>query len=398
MITLTSTGPSTRARRAACALAVVATIAGCSSTAGEPTAPSSAAPHLDTGGFATSARTITASTRDRKALEMQRMFTTMPVVTDIVPSMTYIRAVHNAAGESVADAFGSGVAAATKASKFGNFVAYGDSAEAGASSHEFIVALMRMPSAEEATAAATAPSVLAADTPPSDQSPTPKTPLPLAGQPSATAYSKTTNGKTSVTALLPAGRLLIAVRTSIDDGPSVTTRFLTEQVAALRGFTPTPDDRLGSLPTDSDGVRSLTLAHPTPADGTLFTDGWATARGLLNQVERPARTRTDVADAGVDVVGLGASNVYRARDAAGATLLAGRLVAAYRQDSAGSSVSTVDGVPGATCVTATKDRSAQGHCVVPVGRYVGEYTSRQPAKSAQAIAAQYLILRSAPQR
>ncbi|GAA4392107.1 DUF7373 family lipoprotein [Tsukamurella soli] len=96
------------------------------------------------------------------------------------------------------------------------------------------------------------------------------------------------------------------------------------------------------------------------------------------------------------MIGLGASNAYRTRDAAGASLLAGRFATEQAQDVPGGSAWSVDGVPNSRCYTGKdSDSDPVAYCVVPVGRYVAEYTSPQPTKTKQAVSAAYLILRAA---
>jgi len=375
-------------------------IAACNSTSGAPTA--APAPHLDTGAFPTVKRAIAAPTTFRAArpLELQRMFTTMPVVTDIDATMTSVAGIHNAISTTLANSFGAGIAHAMSAAQFGISIDYRDNLTTN-DAHEFLVILTRMPSADAANAAVADPQIMASDDPIMGEEPKPKSPLTIPGQPTARAFTKTGDKSTSTVALMAHDRFVIGVWTSIPDSTSRVGEYLTQQLKGLDGFTATPDDKLTALPPDSeDGVRALTLPFQSPDDTTIFTDGWATVRGYPSQTRQPVQERTDLTDAGVDVIGLGASTTYRARDAAGASLLVDRLTAAQSLETPGGNTWTVADVPGSKCYTAT-DTTTQGstrgvaHCAVPVGRYVAEYSSPQPAKTKQGIAAAYLILRTA---
>lgn len=376
-------------------------MAACSTTSGTPAAAPSAIPHLDTGTFPTTKRAIEAPTTPRAArpLELQRMFTTMPIVTDIVPAMAYVAGIHNAIPATIADSFGGGVAHAMSAAQFGISIDYRDSLTTN-SGNEFLVILTRMPSADAANAAVADPQVMAPDDSILGQAPKSKSPLTIPGHPTAQAYTKTGDTSTSTVALLAHDRFVIGVWTSIPNSTASVGEYLTQQLKGLDGFSATPDDKLTALPPDSeDGVRSLTLPYQSKDDSTIFTDGWATIRGYPSQTRQPAQERTDLTDAGVDVIGLGASTTYRAQDAAGASLLVDRLTAAQSREIPGGTTWSVADLPNSKCYTAvdsTTPGTTRGvaHCAVPVGRYVAEYSSPQPANTKQGIAAAYLILRT----
>ncbi len=388
----------TRSLVAAYGAAAALLVAACSSTSGTPVAAPSTTAHLDVGQFPVTKRTIEAPATPRAArpLELQRMVTTMPVVTDIVPTMKYVAGIHNAVASTLSDSFGSGVGHAMSAAQFGISIDYRDKLHTEPV-REFLVALIRMPSADAANAAVADPQVMDTDEQIFGGAPKPKSPLTIPGQPTARAYTTTGESSTSTVALMAHDRFVIGVWTSTPDSTSSVSAYLTQQLKGLDGFTATPDDKLTTLPPDSDdGVRALTLPFESNGDSTIFTDGWATARGYPSQMSQPVQARTDLTDAGVDVIGMGASTTYRARDAAGASVLVDRLTAAQSLEIPGGSTWTVADIPNSKCYTA-RDTPSHGvaHCAVPVGRYVAEYSSPQPAKTKQAIAAAYLILRSA---
>ncbi len=372
-------------------------VAACSSTSGTPTVAPSSTPHLDVGQFPVAKRNIEAPATPRAArpLGIQRMFTTMPIVTDVAPTMKYVAGIHNAVAATLANSFGSGVAHAMSAGQFGISVDYRDQLHTNSTS-EFLVVLIRMPSPDSANAAVADPQIVGADDPILGEAPKPKSALTIPEQPTARAFTMTGGDSTSTVALMAHDRFVIGVWTSLPDSTTSVGDYLTQQLKGLNGFAATPDDKLTALPPDSeDGVRALTLPFKSKDESTIFTDGWATVRGYPSQTREPAQERTDLTDAGVDVIGLGASTTYRARDAAGASLLADRLITAQALEIPGGSTWTVADIPNSKCYTA-RDTPTHGvaHCVVPVGRYLAEYSSPQPANTKQGIAAAYLILRT----
>lgn len=386
-----------RALVAACGAAAALLLAACSSTSGTPTAAPSSTPYLDVGQFPVTKRTIDAPATPRAArpLEIQRMFTTMPIVTDIVPTMKYVASIHNALPAVLADSFGAGVAHAMAAAQFGISIDYRDKLDTEGAG-EFLVVLIRMPSADAANAAVADPQVMGTDGPILGHAPKTKSALTIPEQPTALAFATTGVNSTSTVALMAHDRFVIGVWTSLTDSASSIGEYLKQQLKGLDGFAATPDDKLTALPPDSeDGVRALTLPYVSKDDSTIFTDGWATVGGYPSQTREPAQERTDLTDAGVDVIGLGASTTYRTRDSAGASLLADRLIAAQSLEIPGGSTWTVADIPNSKCYTA-RDTPTHGvaRCVVPVGRYLAEYSSPQPAKTKQGIAAAYLILRT----
>ncbi len=373
-------------------------LGGCATTVtGTPAADTSVPTGLDVGSFATTKRTISPpSEGEAKVLEGRRMLETIPVVTDVDPAMKYSNGVQVVNGTGLSSSFGSGIGAAVQAMQVGVTVDYRDKSpnDTGSVAGEFLVALIRMPSAAQATKAVNDPAVTATDAPAFGEASPPKVPAQIPGYPDAKAFTETYSGQApSTVAVLAHDRFVIGVWTKAGAGD--VAAFFGQQLKGLDGFTPTPDDKLMSLPPDDDGVRALTLANQTPLSQAPTQYGWATARGFLSDQTQPTLARKDFDDAGVDVIGLGENNVYRARDAAGARLLADRFMSESTGYYPGGSVAAVSGVPGSRCYSAKTALVNVNYCVVPVGRYLSEYSSPQPEQAKQATAAAYLILRGA---
>ncbi|GAA4387795.1 DUF7373 family lipoprotein [Tsukamurella soli] len=373
-------------------------LAGCSATvAGTPVADTSLPTHLDTGSFSTSKRVISApSSTEAQVLESRRMLATVPVVGDIDPTMRYGDGVSMLVVDGLSDAFGSGVAAALHAMQFGAEADFTDKApDATGFGKGFGIAIVRMPTAAAAAQAVAAPSVAAADGPSDGEASPAKIPVAIPGVAGAKAFSKTyaAGVGTTIVALLAHARFVIVV--AAQSSADKVAAALTQEDRALDSFTATPDDKLTSLPPDSDGIRARTLANQNPIDKDPTRYGWTTARGILADQTEPAVARKDFADTGVDLVGLGENTVYRAKDGVAARELADRFIAEMKGYYPGGTTDSVDEVPGSECYNSKDQLGDFGYCVVPVGRYLAEYSAVQTEMAKEATAAAYLTLRRA---
>ncbi|MGY1732021.1 hypothetical protein ACI798_10915 [Geodermatophilus sp. SYSU D01045] len=97
-------------------------------------------------------------------------------------------------------------------------------------------------------------------------------------------------GEDVVQAFVPVGRMLAYAYHSTGPGQGLDDvgRLMTDQVGLLRGFTPTPQDQVPSLPTDPAGLQSLTL--DPPGEFTEFS-GPYDLEGYLRLAIDPARER-----------------------------------------------------------------------------------------------------------
>ncbi|MDF0529461.1 hypothetical protein P0W64_03570 [Tsukamurella sp. 8F] len=370
-------------------------LTGCATTvAGNPVADMNALKAmLDTGSFSTSKRTIDPPTEAQaRALEARRMLEIVPLGTEIDPSLKWTNGVASATAVGMKMGFGSGIGNALSGMQLGITVDVKDQSpsQTGLPKKDLYTAVVRMRSDADATSAVADPRVMATDDPQFGVTQPPKVPVPVSTA-GAKAFTQTSSDSSQTMAVLAHGRFVIVVYTrglktaAVDD-------FLGRQVKALDGFTPTADDKLTSLPVDRDGVGALTLA---PERASFDTYGWSTARGLVAAQTSITDGQKDFADAGVDVIGVGGNNVYRAKDAAGAKLLADRFITESKSYYTGATEYNVGGVPGARCVTWKTVLRTTNYCVVPVGRYMAEYGAIQQAEAKQATSAAYLILSKA---
>ncbi|MEJ7648465.1 MAG: hypothetical protein WKF57_05340 [Nakamurella sp.] len=90
---------------------------------------------------------------------------------------------------------------------------------------------------------------------------------------------------------------------------------LTRQLATLKGYTPTPKNALMKQEFDPTGLYARTL----PPETNLVVYGVYSRQGSLHTQADAVASATLLETAGVDVVSIGRSVLYRAKDAAGAT-------------------------------------------------------------------------------
>ncbi|CAM3146181.1 hypothetical protein TSHO111613_05925 [Tsukamurella hominis] len=252
---------------------------------------------------------------------------------------------------------------------------------------QFAVAIVRMESPEKASVAVSA-RLLGADPDTYGVGVPPKVEVSIPGYPAAVAYTQDWKaaGAVSVRAFLPTGRFVLAVSGVVSLEQAKV--YFDRQTAALRDFVPTPRSEFADLELDSPGLARLTLA-PESSQGFAVP-----VRALVYQQTDVGRMRQVFDQAGVDAVGSGYNTVYRARDEFGAEAVR---LALNRELIARSKViqsKNVDGVPGGRCVEYSNGGSSTSMwCVVSVGRFVSEVTSRQHEKAVQALGASYVILR-----
>ncbi|WP_040804549.1 DUF7373 family lipoprotein [Nocardia concava] len=158
----------------------------------------------------------------------------------------------------------------------------------------------------------------------------------------------------------------------------------------LKSFQPTAPDKLGALPLDPDGILRLTLARPEGDRTANAFTGTLDGHGALHKRTDPGPSRTLFEQAGVDLVGYGAGELIRTRDAAGAQ----QYFDTAFVDKFQHRIDPPPGLPGARCVKYHGPRSSAFpyNCYVTFGRYVAAVWSQQLGDVYQRISAQYAIL------
>ncbi len=179
-------------------------------------------------------------------------------------------------------------------------------------------------------------------------------------------------------------------------------RAFDKQIEMLKSYSPTPVDKIGSLPIDVDGLLSRTMP-PTkeelPAKGSDPT-GVYPKRAALHPESHPDLARAAYDDAGLDYLTVsGRTFVYRTRDHDSTT----RLIAALRPlvavDENYVKVDSPPNMPIAQCFGAKPgSSSAWEHppvCWFAVDRHVAQVYGRNVQDLHQRTAAQYKLLVSA---
>ncbi|MGX9293375.1 DUF7373 family lipoprotein [Tsukamurella paurometabola] len=384
-------------RKSLCAVGGALLLVGCSTTVpGSPEADPSGVPRPDTGSYATAPRQVAPMTeKSQVAAEGFRMMEIIPLATEVDGALRYGRSPKVGQMLDVSKSlYGEGVGTALAGHEVAATTSAWDKvpgSDASTSGTNLLMGLFRFKDEAAARSAVAAPSVLAEDKDSSGSTPTPKAPVAVPGYPGAKAYTKSYADTKATVALLVSGRFVLSAYTT---GPvDHIKKFFDLQLPALKAFTPTPVDKFSTLTRDHDGLLQYTLAEERP---TIYQATF-TARAILNAQTDIAGAAKDFADAGVDYVANAGNTVSRARDAAGAALLAERSIAGTKALRAGTEAA-VRGVPGGRCLTYPTykgSKDSRTYCVAPVGRYLAEVTDSQEGRAKQAIGASYLILQQA---
>lgn len=372
-------------------------ITGCSTTVpGSPVADPSGVPKPDTGSYATAPRELGAMTEKMYvAAEAFRMVEIIPLASEVDPALRYGgRPSVGRIETTVKMSFGEGVATAVAGMEVGAYISAADKAPGSAakSSRSLITGLFRFTDEAAARAAVANPAILAPDKVFASDAPTPKTPETVPGYSEAKAYSKSIGDSNSQVGVLASGRYVIAAWTN--SSADLIKKYFDLQVASLAGFVPTPADKFSTLTRKDEELLRYTLVEQSP---TVFESTFS-PRGFAPLASDTTGALGDFTATGVDRIANAGNAVYRARDAAGASQLAGRFIAENTRFHPSGTSSTVRGVPGGRCLsypqyTGSKDKRT--YCVVPVGRHLAEVSDMQEARARQALGASYLILQQA---
>lgn len=157
----------------------------------------------------------------------------------------------------------------------------------------------------------------------------------------------------------------------------------------LRAFQPTPPDQLAQRVSDPDQMLYRTLPKP---DGDSYErpPGVYSAAADLHFAEYPERTRALYERTGVDLVGYGATQLVRTRDAAAAK----QYLADVTADKYMVEAEAPKGLPGARCqkYRGPIANAVPYYCYVSYDRYVGFAFASLLPEAQQRISAQYAIL------
>ncbi|WP_285030223.1 hypothetical protein [Mycolicibacterium sp. lyk4-40-TYG-92] len=223
---------------------------------------------------------------------------------------------------------------------------------------------------------------------------TPNEQLSIPGHPEALAHQSTLfDGKFTVTSYTPHGSyVLYQYATSdktLDTATQLIAKSLDLQASRIDGFRPTDPAQFATMQTDPDGILRLTV----PTKEHRGNQGLWGPRGILHFDDDPIKISATLTAAGVDVISVRGTYLYRAKDAAAATQLAQKLA---EPDGKNPTVPgpTVPGLPSAKCQTidSADVRARVFACSASLDRWVYTASSLQPFDATQRMASQYLLL------
>ncbi|MEV0033752.1 hypothetical protein [Nocardia sp. NPDC050793] len=175
---------------------------------------------------------------------------------------------------------------------------------------------------------------------------------------------------------------------------SFAQKAFTDLIDALKGYSPSPLDNLGTLPLDPEGLLGRTLPLEDNQKRKYDQSVVMPAQAAMHFERHPGLTRAAFADAEVDLVAYSGGRVYRTANADAAE----RLLAAFAELDA-SGYTPMDGppkLPTAKCFD-TKDKKIDSPqyppvCFVIFDRYVARVAGKNTQQLHQKAAAQYKLL------
>ncbi|MTD14377.1 hypothetical protein GIS00_10490 [Nakamurella sp. YIM 132087] len=174
------------------------------------------------------------------------------------------------------------------------------------------------------------------------------------------------------------------------DQPALIAKAFDAMTASADAFTPASGDALMKLPTDTDGLLAHTLANT--GDNATVHDGLYDSSGVLVWDTDPIGTKELFADAGVDIVGLGRTNVYRAADDEGAAMVRDAFVEFTLGTDGGWTEFSPDASGEPKC--AQQALNSVYYCMATSGRYAIELSASSESDLIAALNAQYQLLQS----
>ncbi|OSC34416.1 hypothetical protein B8W67_06660 [Mycolicibacillus koreensis] len=179
-----------------------------------------------------------------------------------------------------------------------------------------------------------------------------------------------------------------------DAAADLVVRTLDKQIPLIDTFEPTPVDKIPDLPLDPTGLLARTL-EPAPDQRDRLNYGHYEPRGSLAFSDDPFADEKLFAEAGVTEIVFNGTDVYHARDAAGAE----QIVSAWAEDREQDwdPADAIPGLDGSRChqqviKPGTDDAESAYACLFTAGDYAVDVFAKQKTKLRQMAAAQYLLL------
>lgn len=168
-----------------------------------------------------------------------------------------------------------------------------------------------------------------------------------------------------------------------DKAVEMVGKTLDLQAPLIDQFPATDPAKFADLPLDPTGLRARVVprAENDPLAAIAGTYG---RHGVLHFQSNPVTSSALFDETGMDTAVFGLTNLYQARDAAGA----GKIAQAFTDEigAAGQTADPVSGLESSTCVTLP---SAGFYCTATAERYALESNATQLSATHQQLAAQY---------
>jgi hypothetical protein len=179
-----------------------------------------------------------------------------------------------------------------------------------------------------------------------------------------------------------------------DAAAAVVAASLDRQEPLIDTFAATPIDQLAALPIDPTGL--LARLVPTRDDERTVDEGTFGTHGALAFTMSPLRDQQLYTDTDMTLMARAKTNVYQARDGAGAMAIVDDFADDVATNSAGgwTPASPVAGMPSAKCLISQANAVTSSHvyCLAAADRYAIEVNAGQELDAHQILAAQYLLL------
>ncbi len=255
---------------------------------------------------------------------------------------------------------------------------------------QLVILVLRFPTADLANDTARQ---FAAQATPVDRA-SPNQQISIPGHPEALAHESTTaDRRFTVSSYTPHGPYVLYHYASSDVNIDTATQFVAKaldlQSARIDKFQPSDPAQFATMQTDPEGL----LPRTVPTKEHKGNQGLWGPGGILHFSDDPLQTGAALTAAGVDVVSVRGTHLYRAKDAAAATQLAQKFTEPDGKNPTEPGP-TVPGLPSAHCqATDTAAVKARIYsCAAALDRWVYTASSLQPFDATQRMASQYLLL------
>lgn len=180
-----------------------------------------------------------------------------------------------------------------------------------------------------------------------------------------------------------------------DRAAALAGKTLDLQGPLIDEFQPTDPAQFLTLPLDPTGLVARTLPIE-PAQATTTSNAAYDPAAALQLEDEPIEAGPAFADASVDVVSVGQTTVYQAKDPDSARRLAQVLSDDTAKSPGSEAAAAVPGLPQSRCVRVDDSGGlvSRHWCIASVDRYAFKAVARQLDNAQQELAAQYRILTS----